>query len=158
MGCRNHWAILKRSMSLIAAAALTLAVASLLFMGLPLLSPSEHANRNENLRLDTYNPQAWAGANAVEPYITTSANGTVYAAWIGVREIQPTEYLNSSTSFDSEIWFATSTNHGRSFSAPVQVSAETEGVDYFDPSIAVSDQGGVFITYVSESTNSTGQG
>lgn len=106
-----------------------------------------------NKRLDVF-PAGNSSASSLipktqgdEPYVAVSYEGTIYVVWIGVSYL-----YNTSTIFRSEIYFAESTDGGTTFSTPLEVSntADTQAYDAFDPSIALSENGTVFISYLSE--------
>ena len=100
-----------------------------------------------NVQVDAYPPGTslpWAYAQGtvqgVQPSVAVGAGGQVYASWIGYSTSSPQVNPSSSQSFRTQILFSASTDGGKSFSAPVEVSNSTSSLSYscFDPSTAVA--------------------
>lgn len=113
-----------------------------------------------NVQLNVFKSQKNASQSASpsypegdEPAVITGRNDVIFVVWIGLSASRPTTYLNSSTQFRTQIFFAESTNKGTSFSSPIQVSNGTDPLSYycFDPSVAVTQNGSIFVSYVADS-------
>lgn len=79
--------------------------------------------------------------------MAVSANGTIGIAWIGFDPIVPTLYFNEDSNFTTGIWYAQSSNDGRSFSIPQLVSTGCH--ECVDPSLVFGSNGTVFVCYLS---------
>ena len=110
-----------------------------------------------NVRVDAI-PQGttlpWAYTNGtvqgVQPSVAVGSGGQVYASWIGYSTSSPQLYPSSSQGFRTQILFSASTDGGKTFSAPVDVSNSTSVLSYscYDPSTAVAPNGTlVYVAY-----------
>ncbi|MGB0383472.1 MAG: exo-alpha-sialidase, partial [Ardenticatenaceae bacterium] len=109
-----------------------------------------HENRSSNGDYDIYFARSTDGglswsanvkvsddtgtANQQEPNITVGANGNLYIAWQDDRNGNP------------DIYFATSTDGGTTWSANVKVNDDADTAQY-DPSVAVDANGTVYATW-----------
>ena len=82
-----------------------------------------------------------------EPSVAVGGNGAIYVAWIGLSY-----FHNTTGDFETQIFFSESINNGASFSNPVPVSNISNPMSYyaFDPSVALSPNGTVFVSYLGE--------
>src|SRR5919198_122693 len=67
-----------------------------------------------------------------------ACDGTVYFAWARFTG-------NTPNGFNSSVYLARSTDHGRTFSAPLKISQTVHDIQF--PDIAVTGDGSVFVTY-----------
>jgi hypothetical protein len=75
----------------------------------------------------------------------------MYVAWTGFSTSEPSILPNSTVSFRTQIFISRSTDGGETFSAPVQVSNDSDPATYncFDPSVALPPGDSVvYVTYV----------
>jgi hypothetical protein len=67
-----------------------------------------------------------------------ACDGTVYFAWARFTG-------NTPNGYNSSIYFVRSTDHGRTFSAPMKISQRVHDIQF--PDIAITGDGSVFVTY-----------
>ena len=143
----------------IAATAVVIALLALAVVAFVYLVPGGSGSRlsaGSNVEVDSGSGSGypWASQGAVEgvgPSMAVAGGGDVYAVWVGFSASHPTVYPNSSLQFRTQVLFAASTDGGRTFSPPVQVSNSTNPLSYncFDPSVAAAPGGsGVYVSYV----------
>lgn len=148
----NRRPLLAASAVLVAALVLGGYVAAMYFQ-----SPVTKIAAATNVQVDSLAPGAtfpWAytkeTVQGVQPSVAVGAEGQVYASWIGFSTSSPQVYPSSAQGFRTQILFAASTDGGRSYSAPVEVSNSTSPLSYscFDTSTAVAPNGTlVYVAY-----------
>ncbi|MDG7016302.1 MAG: exo-alpha-sialidase [Nitrososphaerota archaeon] len=119
-------------------------------------SSVQRVNVGTNVLVDpppgsTYQWAAQGAVQGVGPSMAVGSNGEVYVAWMGFSTPDPEVYSNSSFRYRTQVLFASSTDGGKSFTPPVQVSNSSDPLSYncVDPSVAVSPGGSeVYVGYV----------
>ena len=107
-----------------------------------------------NVQIDHYPAGSnYSGQYGDEPYVTVAPNGTIYVVWIGYDLIAPPSPNQSYPTFATAIWIASSSDGGRSYSTPDQVSPPAE-LFAFDPSVAVLPDGAIAVAWGNNSAPS----
>jgi len=106
-------------------------------------TPTSQVILGHNIKLDNYTGIS-GDLHGVEPYVAVGKDGTIHIAWIGLKFTKSTTYFDQGPRFETQIWYAKSTDGGASFSEPIAVSSPGSN---FDPSIALSPKGDVLIAY-----------
>jgi hypothetical protein len=101
-----------------------------------------------NVRLDLYpNGSSYSGEYGDEPFVASAPNASLDVAWIGYHLMAEPTSPSAPANYSTEIWWASSSNAGKTYSTPIPVSLPTEEYS-FDPSIAVLANGTVAVAWV----------